>query len=129
MSFTLPEFLKTGHKVPSFDQVASMHALVLTVLNPVRTWLGAPIFITSGFRTPEHNTAIKGSSTSQHMCLGPWAAADISTKDPVKNKKIFEYLKKSSIDFDQLIIYRGGAWLHVSYRTDGKNRRQVLEKP
>ena len=48
----------------------------------------------------------------------------------ITNKQIFEFIE-SSLDFDQLIWEFGNssepAWVHVSLRANGVNRRQVLE--
>jgi hypothetical protein len=48
----------------------------------------------------------------------------------VTNKQIFEFIK-SDLDFDQLIWEFGDsnepAWVHVSLRANGVNRKQVLE--
>ena len=69
------------------------------------------------------NKAVGGSATSQHMT---GQAADIDTGDRQQNKLLFEYISKN-LPFDQLIDESNFAWVHVSYRSDGKNRKQVLK--
>jgi hypothetical protein len=47
----------------------------------------------------------------------------------VTNKDIFEYIK-NSLNFDQLIYEFGNKenpdWVHVSYKSNGNQRKQVL---
>lgn len=104
------------------EHVTALTALVDNVLDPLREWWGKPIIVSSGYRCPELNAAVKGSRTSQHMA---GEAADIDTGDRQQNKLLFEYIRKN-LRFDQLINESNFAWVHVSYRTGGKNRNQVL---
>ena len=106
----------------------NIEALVENVLDPAREKLGAPIVVNSGYRCPKHNAAVGGVTNSQHL---KGEAADIC---PVKSEKIkvkseLERLKEIIISqgrFDQLIIYPG--FLHVSYKRNGGNRRQIIDK-
>lgn len=41
--------------------------LLLKVLDTLRDKIGEPIYINSGYRTPEHNKAVGGSTLSYHM--------------------------------------------------------------
>lgn len=104
------------------EHVASLTALVDNVLDPLRVHYGKPLAISSGYRCPELNKAVKGSATSQHMS---GQAADIDTGDRQQNKLLFEYIRKN-LPFDQLIDESNFAWVHVSFRVDGKKRNQVL---
>lgn len=52
-------------------------------------------------------------------------AADIDTGDRQQNKLLFEHIHKN-LPYDQLIDESNFAWVHVSYRADGANRKQVL---
>lgn len=105
------------------EHVVNLTALVDNVLDPLRTWYGKPLVVSSGFRCPELNKAVKGSKTSQHMS---GQAADIDTGDRQQNKLLFEYIRKN-LPFDQLIDESNFAWVHVSFRLYGKNRNQVLK--
>lgn len=106
------------------DEIAiNLTALVDNVLDPLRTWYGRPLTVSSGYRCPALNKAVKGSSTSQHMS---GQAADIDTGNKQQNKLLFEYIRKH-LPFDQLIDESNFAWVHVSYRVDGKNRKQTLK--
>ena len=104
------------------EHVTALTALVDNVLDPLRTWWGKPITVNSGYRCPELNAAVKGSKTSQHM---KGEAADIDTGDRQQNKLLFEYIRKN-LPYDQLIDESNFAWVHVSYRADGANRKQML---
>lgn len=106
----------------SNEITANLTALVDNVLDPLREWYGKPVSVNSGYRCPALNKAVKGSATSQHMT---GQAADIDTGDRQQNKLLFEYIHKH-LPFDQLIDESHFAWVHVSYRADGKNRNQVL---
>lgn len=105
------------------EHVVNLTALVDNVLDPLREWYGKPITVNSGFRCPALNEAVRGSKTSQHMS---GQAADIDTGERQQNKLLFEHIRKN-LPFDQLIDESNFAWVHVSYRTDGKNRNQVLK--
>ena len=93
------------------------------VLNPTREHMGMPIYVTSGFRSEDVNKEIGGAPNSQHM---KGEAADISTLKKLKNIEMFRYIRDNLV-FDQLILEDGGRWIHVSYVTGRKNRKQVLE--
>ena len=87
----------------------------------IRTKVGAPIRINSGFRSGALNRAIGGSTTSQHS-LGE--AIDLDLHD----RNLFEWII-DNVEFDQL-IFEGGTtdkadWFHISYRK-GRLRKQVL---
>lgn len=107
----------------SNEIAANLTALVDNVLDPLRIWYGKPITVNSGYRCPALNKAVGGAATSQHM---NGQAADIDTGDRQQNKLLFEYIRKN-LPFDQLIDESNFAWVHISYRADGKNRKQVLK--
>ena len=54
---------------PNAEQLAAMKLVTAKVFQPVREWYGKPIRVNSFFRSPELNTRIGGSKTSQH-CKG-----------------------------------------------------------
>ena len=47
--------------------VENLKALAENVFQPLREGLGVPIYVSSGYRGPELNRAIGGSTRSQHM--------------------------------------------------------------
>ena len=111
---------------PGQTDIINLCALVHQVLQPLREAMGQPIKIGSGYRSLALNKAVGGVSNSQHM---KGEAADLCIDgDMVKGRKWFEWIK-SHCEFDQLIWEhnaKGSYWVHVSYRADGKNRKQVI---
>ena len=133
-NFTLDELTasataKQQHIInaPGIEEVCNLCALVHNVLQPLRDAMGESIKIGSGYRCPQLNKAVGGVSNSQHM---KGEAADLCIDGDIKKgKRWFEWIK-SHCDFDQLIWEhnsKGTYWVHVSYRADGKNRRQVID--
>ena len=105
------------------EHVDNLTALVDNVLDPLRQAYGTPLIVSSGYRCPALNKALKGAANSQHMT---GQAADIDTGNNEQNKLLFDYIRKN-LPFDQLIDESCCSWIHVSYRADGKNRGQVLK--
>ena len=113
---------------PNDEQLANMELVAEEIFAPLRTYVGGPIKINSFFRSPELNTAIGGSSKSQH-CKGQ--AIDIDdTFGRVTNAEMYHWIKKY-LKFDQMIWEFGNddnpAWVHVSYVSEEKNRNRCLK--
>lgn len=130
--FTLKEMIHSERaekdridNIPDFDGVAGLLALRDKVLDPVRIKLGKPIRITNAYRSPKLNEAVGGVPTSQHVATATYAAVDCDQGSKQANLYLFNTIR-SGLPFDQLILENGGEWVHVSYRTDGRNRQQVL---
>jgi len=70
-NFTIKEF-----SCPSCDEIYFQPGFVLLVnkLQALRSRIGKPVTVTSGYRCPEHNRVVGGAKNSLHM-LG--VAADI----------------------------------------------------
>lgn len=87
----------------------------------VRLIVGCPMKITSGIRCEELNAIVGGSKTSQH--LKGEAIDFIPTK--IKIKTAFDKIRKSNLEFGQLIIEKSGKseWIHISIGT----KRQILK--
>ena len=111
---------------PNDEQLANLKALCENVLQPIRDHFGKPVRISSGLRVPELNSAIGGSTTSDH-CKG--MAADIEIPG-VDNKELAEWIGEN-LEFRQLILefYEPGipdsGWVHVSYN-HSDNKQQVM---
>jgi len=109
---------------PSVDVVENLRLLCEKVLQPLRDKLGCPVLVTSGYRCRLLNEKIGGAKNSQHLY---GQAADIVV--PQRNlKDVFCFIKNNLI-FDQLLYEKShkNCWIHVSYRKDGKNRRQAID--
>jgi len=110
--------------------IENLRNLCLSVLQPVRNHFG-PIVVSSGYSCPELSRILGRKPTSQHS-LG--LAADIIS-NRVQNIELAKWIKRNLV-FDQLIYEcrrrKDGTyydWVHVSYRGDGKNRKEVLNSP
>lgn len=119
--------IRNGIKnVPGPKELAAMKLVGEKVFDKVREHFGIPLTVSSFYRCPALNKAVKGSATSQHV---KGEAIDIDADgSPISNKQVFEYIK-ANLDFDQLLWEFGDshnpAWVHVSYKPSG-NRKQVL---
>ena len=80
--------------------------------------LGAPLEISSGYRSPELNTAVGGTVASQH-CQG--LAADFVCPDFGEPMAIAQALAASDLDYDQAIL-EFGKWIHVSFTARPRKR-------
>jgi hypothetical protein len=117
---------KSISNVPNEKELICMQLIGIRVFDVVREYFGTPLRVSSFFRCLLLNKAVGGSKTSQH-CKGQ--AIDIQGTGKVTNKMIFDYIK-DNLDFDQLIWEFGNennpAWVHVSYVSKEKNRKQIL---
>jgi zinc D-Ala-D-Ala carboxypeptidase len=116
--------------MPIEQHIANFKLLAEKVFEPLRNYFRCPIHISSGYRSIELNRAVKGSATSQH-CTGEAIDIDMDgTPNGVTNKMVFNFIK-DNLEFDQLIWEFGTSenpdWVHVSYESTGKQRKQVLK--
>ena len=145
--FTLSEFERsaTAEKYHIDNSVPSKYIPVLQqlckeVLEPLRSFVGGPIVISSGYRCNALNVKVGGAYASQHT-LGE--AADILLPltsytgwddnkrhtDLEEARRWFDFIERNT-DFDQLILETSNGkdfWIHVSCRKNRKkNRHQVI---
>jgi len=107
---------------PNVEQQANLRCLVENLLDPIRERWGRAITVASGFRTPQVNSLVGGSATSDHQT---GRAADISAGSPQLNRQLFEMIKTSGLQFDQMYGVSNFASVHVSFRKTG-NRNQII---
>lgn len=117
-----PTAIRAGIKnVMALQQLENATLLCEKVFEPLRSHVGKPIKINSGFRSPSLNRAIGGSSSSQH-CKGQ--AMDLELHD----KELFDWII-DNLEYDQAIFEFGteqqAAWFHISY-SHNNNRKEVL---
>lgn len=130
-NFTLQEFTKSQtalrhgiDNTPSEEHLSAARKLFTEVVQLVRNQFGVTV-INSGYRGPELNAKVGGSSRSQH-CKGE--AVDIEVPG-VPNAEVAQWIADNT-DFDQLILefYTPGVpdsgWVHVSHTTE--NRGEIL---
>jgi zinc D-Ala-D-Ala carboxypeptidase len=91
-------------------------------MEKVRALFDKPIVITSGYRNPELNAAVKGVPDSAHA-LGHAADFHVHELDDLAAAKI---VRDSTLKFDQL-IYEKNRCVHISFHPD--MRQQVLRQP
>lgn len=133
-NFSLAEFTRSQtaarlgiRNTPSSASIEAMRRLCTELLEPIRTRVGGPVVLNSGYRSAALNRAIGGSATSQHS---KGEAADIE-RPGMSNFDLASAILASGLAFDQLILEAyvpgkpGSGWVHVSFR-QGANRRQVL---
>lgn len=125
MNFTLQELvasdtaLRLGiNNTPPADILPNLEILMLG-LQDVRDVLGHPMYISSGYRCPKLNTAVRGSKTSAHM---QGYAADFTCPAFGTPLEVVKAIEASPVMFDQCI--QEGTWVHISF--DPRERRQVL---
>jgi len=132
--FTLQELTKSQtalrlniDNTPNEQQVGELKALCENVLEPCRKQFKRAFVPSSGFRSKALCRAIGSKTTSQHA-KGQAADFEIRT---IPNYDVACWIR-DNLEFDQLILefYDGkdpnSGWIHVSYRADGKNRKQCL---
>jgi zinc D-Ala-D-Ala carboxypeptidase len=122
--------------MPTPEHIENFKKLAENVFQPIREHFGVPIHISSGYRSAALNKAIGGAGktvngvyipSSQH-CTGE--AIDIDMDGTaITNAQIFHFIK-DNLNFDQLIWEFGTDtnpdWVHVSYESTGKQRKQIL---
>ena len=113
---------------PDEEQLNNMELIADNVFEPLRAYVGGPIKINSFFRSPDLNTAIGGSKTSQH-CKG--LAMDIDdTFGRMTNAEMYHWIKEN-LDFDQMIWEFGTDtqpnWVHISFISEEENRNKCLK--
>ena len=132
-NFTLEELCASDtakakgiRNVPGQSDIINLCALTHKILQPLRDAMHEPIKIGSGYRSLALNNAVGGVRNSQHM---KGEAVDLCIDgDLTKGRKWFEWIR-THCEFDQIIWEhnaKGSYWVHVSYRADGLNRKQVI---
>ena len=107
----------------------NLRQVAINIFQPLRSAFGTPIYVSSGYRSAELNTAIGGSTRSQHV-EGRALDLDADVYGGCTNAQIFNWIK-DNLEFDQLIWEFGDDdnpdWVHVSYVYDGINRKRCLK--
>jgi zinc D-Ala-D-Ala carboxypeptidase len=110
---------------PNTVQVANLKEVCVKILQPIRDHFSRPVVVSSGYRSPNLNSQIGGSKTSQH-CFGRAVDFEIPS---LPNRQVAKWIK-DNLDYDQLILefYDGkdpnSGWVHCSYGIE--QRKQAL---
>jgi len=130
-NFSLNELCKSDSAIrhgidnaPTEQVIDCLKDLVDNILQPLRDKFGA-IAVTSGYRSPELNQKIGGSTTSHH-CYGYAADFEVLGMD---NRELAIYIR-DNLKFTQLILefYDGrpdSGWVHCAYN-ENDLKGQVL---
>lgn len=128
LNFTISELIHSDEAIkqrinnmPDINSMDNLLELIVFCLQPVRDLIKKPMIITSGFRNSTVNKLVGGVSNSQHL-YGQAVDFVINGMTPAQ---IVDIIKKSNIEFDQL-INEYDKWVHISFNR-GKNRKQVLK--
>lgn len=112
---------------PTKEALENLERVARDIFQPCRDLIDGPLYVSSGYRSPELNAAIGGSTTSSHM-IGEALDLDCDFFGIGTNSELFYHIRKN-LEFDQLIWEFGDscepAWVHVSKRKEN-NRGEVL---
>lgn len=117
--------------MPTAEHLENFKKLAENVFEKIRNHFRCPIRISSGYRSKELNAVTPGASATSQHSTGEAIDIDMDgSSDGVTNKMVFNYIK-DNIEFDQLIWEFGTNenpdWVHVSYESSGKQRKQILK--
>lgn len=94
-------------------------------LEAVRVVLGgAPIIISSGYRSVGVNFAVGGAKASQHMT---GEAVDFTAPRFGTVVEVFNAIRRSGIKYDQL-IQEFGAWVHISFSDKPRGQALIIDR-
>jgi len=128
--FTLSEMIQSGyatrHGIDNTPNAEAMSNLRYTAeqLDRVRSLLGVPVLVSSGYRCEKVNTAINGSKNSQHL---RGQAVDFTAPSFGNPEQIAKAIANSHIPFDQLIL-EYGAWVHVSFTKNPRGQILTIDR-
>ena len=113
---------------PEGEHLTNLVYTVESILQPVRDHFDKPVTVNSGYRSPELNQAVGGSSKSQH-CHGQAVDFEIIG---IPNAEVAQWII-DNLEYDQIILefYNpkegvNSGWVHCSIKIDGDNRKQKL---
>lgn len=131
--FTLAELVASNtaarlriDNTPPADVLPRLQALA-GMLERIRSTLGRPVIVTSGYRGPVLNRAVGGVTSSDHMS---GEAADIVCPGYGSPYQVARLLAPmvDTLSIGQLILegVRGKQWVHVSTRRPSKLVNRVI---
>jgi len=125
-NFKKEEWFKTNTGLDNTPKLGILTCLIYTAtkMQKIRDAINLPIDITSGYRTPEVNKAVKGSLSSRHM-QGLACDFRIIGKDIEEGGKIVaNACKKNKISFDKILIEKG--CIHIQFNLNDKDNKNSV---
>lgn len=107
---------------PDFKSELNIYNVLIPRLNQIREEWGHPIYVNSGYRCEKLNKKVGGSKKSSHM---KGLAVDITTGNRESNKRLFNLIR-AKFQFDQLIDEQNYSWIHIGYKPDKKDERNII---
>jgi uncharacterized protein YcbK (DUF882 family) len=101
------------------SQVVFIDDYLVSILDILRNQVKKPVYINSGYRTPEWNKKCDGAKYSYHM---RGMAADIRVEG-MTAKQVANELNKIIPDECGIIVYK--SWVHFDVRSGKKYRKGV----
>jgi len=124
-NFSLYEFLRSQtaarHGItmdPPIEVIDNLRRLCVDILQPLRNAMGLSITISSGYRPPELNRLIGGSTTSAH----PYGRAADIVVNGLTPLEVSELIRELGLPYDQ-VIHEFGQWVHVGISREEDNVR------
>ncbi len=112
------------HRIDNTPTPDALETLKYTAsqLDKVRELLGKPVNISSGYRCLQVNRRLGSKDTSQHL---KGEAVDFKCELFGSPKKVFDKIRESNIQFDQLIL-EFNSWVHISFVKEGSRRECLI---
>ena len=113
---------------PSEEHLENLKYLAEKVFQPIREHFGVPIYISSGYRSPELNEAIGGSPRSFHSHGMALDLDQDGRNRGVSNSDVF-YFIKDNLPFTELIWEFGDEnnpnWVHVAIAPGREDEKKI----
>jgi len=112
---------------PTDEHIENLKYLAENVFQPIRDHFGVPIYISSGYRSPELNKAIGGSPRSFHSHGMALDLDQDHRNTGISNYDVFHYIK-DNLPFTELIWEFGLStpnWVHVAIARGRENEKQI----
>ena len=119
--------LAQDHDIDNTPDAKTLETLKYTAsqLDKVRELLNKPVNISSGYRCLQVNRRLGSKDTSQHLKA---EAVDFKCELFGSPKKVFDKIRESDIQFDQLIL-EFNSWVHISFvKTGGRRECLVVDR-
>ena len=134
--FTLTELTHSvtakAHSIdntPMAGAVPLMVELIDKVLDPIRERWGVPIYVNSGYRSPELNKLVGGAKTSYHL---RGMAADITSRCPFHNAALFTEIRimhqQGLLPLTECYMQKQGLYIHVAYDPSNVRENPFINK-